>query len=225
MKKTIITLTAGLFLTLSGYSQEDDWANYGRYAEQNSQISARSDVVFMGNSITQGWVNTHPEFFSDNNYIGRGISGQVTAQMLVRFRPDVIELAPRCVVILAGTNDIAGNMGEISIRNIAGNIISMAELAKYNGIEVVICSVLPVYDYKWRPGREPAGKIMELNAILKEYAENNGCHYADVHTQMKDSRNGLPPEYSNDEVHLTPEGYTKMESVVKPVIEKALSKN
>ncbi|MCD8174235.1 MAG: GDSL-type esterase/lipase family protein [Alistipes sp.] len=224
MKKNLIALSIAL-LTFSTASAQEDWANFGRYSEANAGARRGAAAVFMGNSITQGWVETHPQFFTENDYIGRGISGQTTSKMLVRFRPDVIALAPKCVVILAGTNDIAGNLGDISLENICGNIISMAELAKYNGIEVVICSVLPAYDYPWRPGREPAEKILALNAMLREYVENKGCIYADVHSAMKDDRNGLPAEYSHDGVHLNATGYTKMESVVKPLIDKAINGN
>ena len=151
--------------------QEKDWANFGRYAELNKTVELPSKVVFMGNSITEGWWNNDSLFFKNNGFIGRGISGQTTAQMLVRFRADVINLKPKAVVILAGTNDIAQNNGYISQENILGNIISMTELAKANHIDVILCSVLPAYDFGWRKGLEPADKIIELNKMIKAYAE------------------------------------------------------
>lgn len=202
-----------------------DWANFGRYAQANATTPKGVTAVFMGNSITDGWPGASPEFFTDNNYVGRGIGGQVTSQMLVRFRNDVLDLNPKCVAILAGTNDIARNNGYISIENIYGNIVSMAELAKHHGIEVLICSVLPVYEYPWRKEIErPADQIIELNAMLKAYAEKNGCTYIDYHSAMKDERNGLPEKYAKDGVHPTKEGYAVMESIVKPAIDKAAKK-
>ncbi len=216
-------MTATILFSVLSSTAQDDWANFGRFAEANRSAPRGADAVLMGNSITEGWTGQMPEFVTDNGYINRGIGGQVTAQMLARFRPDVIELAPKAVVILAGTNDIAGNMGDISLENICQNIISMAELAKYNGIEVIICSVLPAYEYGWRPGRQPAAKIVQLNAMLRDYAENNSYIYADLHSQMKDGRNGLAEGLHTDEVHLTRTGYEKMASILKPMIDRAVA--
>lgn len=161
-------------------------------------------------SRTVGGIPT--PYFQNNRYIGRGIGGQTTAQMLVRFRADVINLQPKAVVILAGTNDIAQNNGYISPENILGNIISMAELAKANNIDVVLCSILPAYEYSWRKGLEPAGKIIALNKMIKEYADKNNLTYVDYHSAMKDERNGLPEKYSKDGVHPTMDGYVIMEN-------------
>ncbi len=209
--------------TLDAQDIDRDWANYGRYEKANAELTKAPDVVFMGNSITQGWVEQHPAFFTENNYAGRGISGQVTAQMLARFRSDVLELKPKVVVILAGTNDIARNNGYVSMQNIAGNIASMAQLAQANGIQVVICSVLPASHYSWRPEiTEVPQKIMELNAMLAEWASANGCTWVDYFGQMEDGNGGLPTELSKDGVHPTPEGYDEMERIITPVLKKLL---
>ena len=148
MKKLILLIALALPALLT--AQQRDWANYGRYAEANAQLTTPPAVVFMGNSITDGWDNAHPEFFTANNFACRGIGGQVTGQMLCRFRADVINLHPQAVVILAGTNDLAQNNGPIATQHIVENIISMAELAMAAGIRPIICSVLPAGKYPWR---------------------------------------------------------------------------
>lgn len=219
-------LSGSLFITCAGFAQQSDapvdWARFGRYAKANEQLAAPPGAVFLGNSITEGWWMVDSAFFKDNNYLARGISGQTTAEMLVRFRADVINLKPKAVVILAGTNDIAQNIGYISEENIFGNIVSMAELAKVHHILPVLCSILPVYDYRWRPGLEPAGKIIRLNNRMKEYAAENGCVYVDYHSALKDGRNGLPEKYSYDGVHVNPAGYRIMEEIVQDALLKAL---
>ncbi|WP_347158839.1 SGNH/GDSL hydrolase family protein [Pontibacter chitinilyticus] len=206
--------------------QRDDWANLGRYHEANMQLKApaanENRVVFMGNSITDAWINASPEFFKNNNYIDRGISGQTTPQMLIRFRPDVIALKPKAVVILAGTNDIAGNTGPSTLEMIEDNLASMAQLAKANGIKVILSSVLPVYDYPWKPGLQPAEKIITLNNWIKDYAAKNDMIYLDYFPAMADERNGMKAAYSKDGVHPNKEGYTVMEGLVKKAIAKAL---
>jgi len=203
-----------------------DWANLNRYQAENSALTApakgENRVVFMGNSITQGWKETHPEFFTVNPYIGRGISGQTTPQMLIRFRQDVIALQPKVVVILAGTNDIAGNTGPSTLEMIVDNIASMTEIARANGIKVIISSVLPAYDYPWKPGKEPNIKIPQLNALLKSYCEKNKVMYLDYFSKMVNEKNGMIAEYTTDGVHCTSKGYDVMESLVKPAIEKVL---
>ena len=203
-----------------------DWANYGRYADANvtlNALGASPDVVFMGNSITDGWASQHPAFFEDNNYVGRGIGGQVTAQMLARFRADVIDLEPRVVVILAGTNDIARNQGFVSIENIAGNIISMAQIARANGIEPVICSVLPAAEYPWRKEiTQVPDKVRALNAMLREWARANSATYVDYFSAMADERDGLPADLASDGIHPTSAGYDLMEAIIKPVLDRVL---
>jgi lysophospholipase L1-like esterase len=173
----------------------------------------------MGNSITDVWINYCPEFFIGRPYLDRGISGQTTPQMLVRFRQDVVALQPEVVVILAGTNDIAGNTGPSTLEMIEDNLSSMAEIAKANGIKVALCSVLPVYDYPWRKGLEPAEKIVALNRWMKEYAERNGHTYVDYYTALADEKGGFIAAYTHDGVHPIKAGYEIMQSI----IEKALA--
>ncbi|MDO6473180.1 SGNH/GDSL hydrolase family protein [Maribacter sp. 1_MG-2023] len=205
-----------------------DWADLKRFKEANAEVPAVSinedRVVFMGNSITIGWLNNRPEFFEGKPYINRGISGQTTPQMLIRFRQDVINLNPKVVTILAGTNDIAGNTGPSTLEMIMDNIKGMAELAHANGIKVILSSTLPAYDYPWKPGLEPSGKIIALNKMIKEYADANGHIYLDYFSAMVDERNGLPKKYAEDEVHPTVEGYKVMEPLVEAAITDALNK-
>ena len=210
-----------ILLFLSFVSAQD-WANLNKYREDNAKLaltfSGENRIVFMGNSITEGWKTFHPEFFSGKPYINRGISGQTTPQMLLRFRADVINLNPELVIILAGTNDIAGNTGPSSIEMIAHNIISMAELAIINDIKIILCSVLPVYDYTWKPGLNPVGKISALNEIIRDYAQNNGITYLDYYSSMVDNRKGLIEPYTYDGVHPNKLGYTIMESLLETAI-------
>lgn len=200
--------------------QKNDWANFTKYEEAN-KTAPRGAVVFMGNSITEGWVSAHPDFFTKNNFVGRGISGQVSSQMLVRFRRDVIDLKPKAVVILAGTNDIAQNNGFITLENALGNIISMAELAKANNIKVILCSALPALYFDWRNELTPANDIVKLNGMIESYAEANKIPYVDYHTAMKDEKNGLPLKYAGDGVHPTAEGYDVMEKLVLAALNKS----
>jgi acyl-CoA thioesterase I len=176
-------------------------------------------VVFLGDSITQGW--NLEESFPGKPYINRGISGETTPQMLLRFRQDVIDLEPKVVVILGGTNDIAGNTGPMTLEQTEGNLESMAELARANGIGVVLCSLLPAFDYPWAPGLEPAPKIAALDAWLKDYAARTGLVYVDYYAAMKDDRGGLPAALSKDGVHPLPGGYAVMAPLVAAGIEKA----
>jgi lysophospholipase L1-like esterase len=178
----------------------------------------------MGNSITDSWINTDSSFFAGKNYIDRGISGQTTPQMLIRFRPDVIDLKPAVVVILAGINDIAGNTGPMTLEETFGNIVSMSQLAKANNIKVVISSVLPAYDFPWRPGLQPAEKVIKLNAMLKAYALKNNMVYLDYFAAMKDERNGLPASLSQDGVHPNLAGYKIMEPLAEKAIAEALKR-
>lgn len=222
--KTISLLVFSLFML--NFIQAQDWPALQHFREANEKLGPSAEnedrVVFMGNSITIGWLNIRPEFFEGKPYVNRGISGQTTPQMLVRFRQDVIDLKPKVVVILAGTNDIAGNTGPSTLKMIADNIFSMTELAQANGIKVVLSSTLPAYDYPWRPGLEPAKKIVALNQLIKTYADLNNVIYLDYFSAMADERNGLPKNYAKDEVHPTAEGYAVMEPLVEAAIAKAL---
>jgi len=209
-----LTFTAIVF---SALFSAQDFANYAKYEKQNQEIISKNitpNSVLMGDSITEGWFSTDPDFFKKNNFVGRGIGGQVTSQMLLRFREDVIKLKPKRVIILAGTNDIAENQGPISLDKVFGNIVSMAELAKANHIKVVLCSVLPAYNFGWRKDMHPAEKVITLNAMIKSYAGKNEIPYVDYHSQMKDSRNGLDKMYTEDEIHPTAKGYEKMEAIL-----------
>lgn len=204
-------------LLLSTMSYAQDFANFGRYQKQNQEVISQNvapNSVLMGDSITEGWFSTDTEFFTKNNFVGRGISGQVTSQMLLRFREDVIKLKPKRVIILAGTNDIAENQGPISLDKVFGNIISMAELAKANNIHVVLCSVLPAYDFPWRKDMQPADKVIALNKMIKDYAQKNNITYVDYHSALKDEKNGLPKEIAEDGIHPNKSGYEKMEAIL-----------
>ena len=226
----ILNLAFMLFAVvfLAGSSSAQDWANTSRFKDANAKLAPPSSgekrVVFMGNSITEGWINTDPDFFAGKPYVNRGISGQTTPQMLVRFRPDVINLNPAVVVILAGTNDIAGNTGPSTLEMILDNLISMTELAKANKIKVVLSSVLPAFDYPWKHGLEPAPKIVKLNEMIKKYADDNGIVYLDYFTAMVDERNGLKKELSGDGVHPNLAGYKIMEPLAGAAIKMALKK-
>jgi lysophospholipase L1-like esterase len=220
MKKSVITF---FLLLMSVVIFAQDFANFSKYEQDNLKIKSQNtkpEAVFMGDSITEGWVSTDPKFFTDHNFIGRGISGQVTSQMLIRFREDVINLGPKKVIILAGINDIAENQGKISHEKILGNIISMVELAKANKIKVVLCSVLPAYDFWWRAGLQPAEKVVAFNKLLKNYAKKNKIPYVEYFDEMKDERNGLPKLYADDEVHPNLNGYKKMEEILMEILKK-----
>lgn len=226
MKKSLLLFAAiGLFL-FKAEAQKGDWANFGRYEKSNNQVKqlpqSKRGVVFMGNSITDFWINSDPTFFANNNYIDRGISGQTTSQMLVRFRKDVIDLHPKAVIILAGTNDIAGNTGDISLENISGNIASMAELARQHDIKVLICSITPAFDYPWHKGMQPNIKIPELNKMLQQYAKKNHFVYVDYFSALTDGNNGMRKGLAKDGVHPTLEGYKIMESIAVKAIEKTV---
>lgn len=228
MKKIKNTLTILLLIMLiSEFSNAQDWANLNRFKDDNAKLLVpifdENRIVFMGNSITEGWGEICPDFFFDKPYINRGIGGQTTPQMLIRFRADVINLKPKIVIILAGTNDIAGNTGPSSLEMIADNIFSMAELAKANGIKVILSSVLPVFDYPWAKGLSPNKKIHVLNEMIKTYATTNfGIIYLDYFSAMVDKRNGLMKELTHDGVHPNETGYKVMEPLVEQAILKAL---
>lgn len=224
-------LVAGALATVPLAAQQDlrtDWPQLARYREANARLgppaAGEQRVVFYGNSITDAWAKYFDEMFPGKPYVGRGISGQTTPQMLVRFRQDVIALEPAVVVILAGTNDIAGNTGPSTLEMIEDNLESMVELAKANGIRVVLSSVLPAYDYPWRPGMEPAGKIVALNAWMRDYAAAHDVVYLDYHSTMADERQGLRAELTSDGVHPNEAGYRVMASLAEQAIARALQR-
>jgi lysophospholipase L1-like esterase len=240
-----ITTIPALIIVVSAYSQAPpaaqrleaqlteaqtillDWPNLSRYRDQNAKLpplgSAEERVVFMGDSITDAWGRERGTFFPGKPYVNRGISGQTTPQMLVRFRPDVIALKPRGVVILAGTNDIAGNTGPETLEDIEGNLASMAQLAQANGIRVVFASVMPVCDYiqPQTERRQPA-KIVALNAWIKTYSAANGATYVDYYSAMVDPNGMLKKELTFDGLHPNDAGYDVMGPLTLKAITTAL---
>jgi lysophospholipase L1-like esterase len=216
-----------------GDPMRTDWPNLKRFHEADVALPAAATgenrVVFMGDSITEAWLHNGAQageadagFFPGKPYVNRGISGQTTPQMLLRFRQDVIELKPAAVVIFAGTNDVAGNTGDMTPEQTEDNLSSMADLAHANGIKVILCSILPAFDFPWKRGREPAPKIVALNSWIKEYAASHGYVYVDFYSAMVDARGGLPANLSKDGVHPVKAGYEIMNPLVEAGIEKAL---
>jgi lysophospholipase L1-like esterase len=214
-----------------------DWPNLARYRDANTKVEppAKNErrVVFMGDSITDMWTQpSYGGFFPGKPYIDRGISGQTTPQMLIRFRPDVIALQPKVVVILAGTNDLAGNTGPESLSTIEDNLASMAELARAHGIRVVLASVTPVSDYGHnREGRplvmtdhRPPDKILELNTWMKQIASEKGYTYLDYFSATVDEKGFLKNELSEDGLHPNAKGYAVMAPLAEQAIQSALKK-
>ena len=200
-----------------------DWANLEKYKGANLELkksnSGKDRIVFIGDSITEGWSNFSPEFFQQNNFVNRGIGGQTTPQMLIRLKPDAVHLDPKMIVINGGTNDIAGNTGPSTPEMIIDNICSMAEIAIKNNIDVALTTILPVYKY---PGNDevadPPKIISFINSALEEYCKKNSLIYVDYYSSMVDEKKGLKSEYGNDGVHPTKEGYDVMEKAIKNVI-------
>jgi lysophospholipase L1-like esterase len=210
-----------------------DWQNLGRYREANRTLpvptTGEARVVFMGDSITDAWPQPRfGTFFAGKPYVGRGISGQTTPQMLIRFRPDVVDLKPKVVVILAGTNDIAGNTGPMTDEEIQGNIASMGEIATANKIRVVLSSILPVSAYHTAPNgvpqtqARPMARIQAINAWMKKYAADNKHVYLDYFTAMIDSTGHLKTELSGDDLHPNAAGYAVMAPLAEAAIKQAL---
>lgn len=230
MRMSFATLLVGMVSASASAQTADqlrtDWANLARFRAANDSIGAPKSgerrVVFMGNSITEAWAPLFAELFPGKPYVGRGISGQTTPQMLVRFRQDVVALRPAAVVILGGTNDIAGNTGPSTTSMIADNLRSMTEIARANGIRVVLASVLPVYEYPWKRGLTPADTIVRLNRWMKAYADSVNATYLDFHTAMSDERQGLRADLTRDGVHPNAAGYRVMAPLAESAIAAAL---
>lgn len=216
MKKLTLVI---IFITMffSGFAQED-WFGFNRYRADNERIIASGDfpeVVFMGNSITEYWALYHPEFFKEHNFCGRGIGGQTSTQMLARFTADVVNLHPKAVVIMAGTNDVAHNTYWVEPDKVVENIMAMCQLARANGIVPLIGAIPPCASFAWNPSiKDAAQTIVEINKRLQAYAEANGIVYVDYHTALADKQNGLPKELSDDGCHPKPDTYYIMERLV-----------
>ena len=223
-------------LTPSGHPDNEFWREHdhlmlfdfpwlAHFKDADTKLAPPAEgenrVVFMGDSITQGW--QLDQSFPGKPYVNRGISGQTTPQMVLRFHQDVVNLKPKAVVILAGINDIAGNTGPMALEDTENNLAAMAEIATANGIKIVLCSVLPAYDFPWSPGQYPAKKVVALNDWIKSYAASKGITYVDYYSAMKDERGGLPATLSRDGVHPNPAGHAIMEPLVAAGIQKALA--
>jgi len=224
----IFLLLSQIIPSCQNKQTKTDWSDMAKYAKENKVLKQQTDpnrIVFMGNSITEFWKRDDPAFFEGKPYVNRGISGQTTPQMVLRFPADVIELKPAVVVILAGINDIAENSGPISLQEIFENIVSMAAMARRNNIKVILSSVLPAYDFPWRSGLQPAEKIIKLNGMIQLYANKNQLEYVDYYSAMVDERKGLDKEYAADEVHPNLAGYKVMAPLLEKAITKTMSKN
>jgi lysophospholipase L1-like esterase len=203
-----------IFLMLSNSLLAQDWPQLSYYQEANKLLKTSEkpiEAVFFGDSITEGWPQFNPSFFDLNNFVGRGIGGQTTPQLLLRFRQDVLGLRPKKVIFLAGINDIAENTGPISIEAIMGNIKGMTEMAKANEVEMVLCAVLPANSFPWRPSIIPTRKVIKLNQMVKGYVQENNLIYIDYYTHMVDDEQGLISTLGYDTVHPNKAGYALME--------------
>ena len=202
---------------LSNSLLAQDWPQLSYYQKANELLKTSEkpiEAVFFGDSITEGWPQFNPSFFDSNNFVGRGIGGQTTPQLLLRFRQDVLGLRPKKVIFLAGINDIAENTGPISIEAIMGNIKGMTEMAKANEVEMVLCAVLPANSFPWRPSIIPTRKVIKLNQMIKAYAQENNLIYIDYYTHMVDDEQGLISTLGYDTVHPNKAGYALMEEVL-----------
>ena len=225
MKRFIILI---FLATMSFFGYSQDWFGFNRYQADNERIITSGDwpeVVFMGNSITDNWAYFHPDFFNSNNFCGRGISGQTSSQMLVRFTDDVIALHPKAVVIMAGTNDVAHNEYWVSPEQVVDNIIAMCNIAQSNGIMPIISSIPPCSEFPWRKEiNNPGQTIVDINKSLKAFADANRIVYVDYHSALTDEKLGLPKTLSNDGCHPLPDTYFTMEEMVLEAIRNALKK-
>lgn len=230
MKKNIVTAAFLLFnfMVSSAFAQNKtdegwiSWTNFKKYVNQNKEVKEKHKgevrVVFLGDSIFEGWSVARPDFFQGKPFFNRGISGQVTAQMLLRFQEDVASLKPDVLVLKAGINDIAENAGAYDQHKTLNNIKSIVQLAKANKIKIVLCSVLPANRFVWRPALTPADKVIELNAALQAYAKQENVLYLDLYAAVVDDQKGMRSIYANDGVHPTVEGY----KVLEPMVEQAI---
>ncbi len=211
--KHILFSIAVIFAALPLSAQNADWARFGTYAEANSSVTVKPKAVLLGDSITEGWARQDPDFFSKNNFLGRGISGQTTSQILVRMRQDVVNLHPKYVVILCGINDIALNDGHaVDVEAAVGSIKSMCDIARANKIKPILCSLLPSYKFHWRPSvTDCYEKVLQFNELLKSYAKEQHLKYVDYFTLLSGEDGKIRPEYSKDTVHPTLEGFKAME--------------
>lgn len=211
--KHILFSIAVIFAALPLSAQNADWARFGTYAEANSSVTVKPKAVLLGDSITEGWARQDPDFFTKNNFLGRGISGQTTSQILVRMRPDVVNLHPKYVVILCGINDIALNDGHaVDVEAAVGSIKSMCDIARANKIKPILCSLLPSYKFHWRPSvTDCYEKVLQFNELLKSYAKEQHLKYVDYFTLLSGEDGKIRPEYSKDTVHPTLEGFKAME--------------
>ena len=200
-----------------------DWPGFNRYAEANKSVTQAPLVVFMGDSITDNWGSMRPDFFTEHNYLCRGIGAQTVEQMLARFQADVVDLHPRAVAILAGINNIAGNNGKMELENIAALLKSMCEVAKANNIVPILCSLTPCHHFFWNEEAKPAEDVMKLNAMLKDYATKAGVEYVDYFSKMALPGGEISKEDSEDGCHPTVKGYEKMEAIIVPAIERILA--
>ena len=236
MFRTWFSLISPRFLVTALFAQillfnhvfAQDWPNLNRYAHDAERLMnepvQKDRVVFMGNSITDFWIRYSPEFFSANHFVDRGISGQTSPQMLIRFKQDVVDLKPAAVVIECGTNDIAGNTGPSTLKMIEDNISSMAEIAIAHKIKVVLGSVLPSNHFGWSPNVQPAERIDSLNQWIRKYSKENHLTYIDYYSSLVNEEMGMKREYSMDGVHPNKLGYTVMEKLAAEAIRKALKK-
>ncbi len=214
-----------LFMAITPIANAQDWPNLKRFRVDNEKLkqdNTKIAAVFMGDSITDFWINSSSDFFSQNNYIDRGISGQTSPQMLLRFRADVLDLKPKAVLILCGTNDLAGNTGPSTLQMTENNIMDMAQLAKANKIKVLLCSITPSNKFGWKPELKPADDIIALNKWIAAYAKENHFTFVDYYSALVNTEKGMQAAYSKDGVHPTKEGYTVMEGVVQPILKKML---
>ncbi|RFZ93040.1 acylhydrolase [Mucilaginibacter conchicola] len=231
MKKAFLFLS--LFVSATAFAQQqpedfkDDWADLRHYEAENKALPAlaagEKRVVFLGSSIFEFWKQKVPQYFAEHKgYLDRGISGQISPQLLVRFRQDVVALKAKAVIILAGSNDIAGTTGHVTTARIMDNIKSMVQLAKANNIKVILCEYLPVYEYPWRKGFAAADRIIELNKAIKAYATEQNLTILDYFSPLADERNGQKAELTTDGVHPNVAGYAVMAKVTDEAIAKAL---